>query len=946
MAYRNNYVYCQSIPTNVMRLFAYLLLILFPASLFAQVFGGNPPSLKWHQINTDTVRVIFPAGLEKQGRRVANIVNYLDANTRGSIGNRKRKVNIVLQNQTLESNGYVALGPFRSEFYLNPPPNPDLGSLKWEEQLSIHEYRHVLQNSNFDQGASKVLSYIFGQMGLAAATSIAVPNWFWEGDAVTMETALSSQGRGRLPSFFDGFRALSLENRNYSYMKMRNGSYVDYTPNHYPLGYLMSMYGREHYGRMCWKDITTDAVRYRGLFYPMSRSMKKHTGENVVGFYHKMLDECQADWNNYAKDSAVPGATLIKAPRTVTNYKYIYTIQPGQWIVYKDSYKTVAGFYIIDSTGHQDLVTRPGIQFDDYFGYKNGRLVWTEARYDPRWGWKDYSVIKLYDRATGKKKTLTKGTRYFSPDINAEGTKIIAAYSLSSQNFGLQLLDAANGKVIATLPNPQNWYYTYPKFSADEQHIISAVRNVKGEMAMVWQSISSGETELLTPFSFNMLSIPNVQHDTIYYTASYKDVDNIYALTLADKQLHQVTNHDNGVLHGTVEDRGVVFSGFTSKGYQLYTDSITWKPIDASVNYHSKWLRPDFQEGGDILSTVPDKDYKITAYRKSTKLINLHSWLPSFNDPDYSLTIYGDNILNTASTTLGYTYNRNEGSSALSGNLIYGALFPYLQGGATYTFNRSDLYGNRGRLYWNEMDVHGGITIPLTLSRGMYSRSISFSSMYHYLERYPQGNFKFLHPSLQYLGNSFVFYNARKKATQNLFTHFGQYLLLSYNHSLDHLFAEQFYGRFDLYLPGLSQNHNLILQAAFQQRDTMRNYSFSDNFSYARGYNKPYYKWVYKLGLNYHFPIAYPDWGFGQLLYFMRVRANLFYDYSRSYNYLNNSHNQYTSAGTEVFFDTKIGNVLPFSFGFRYSHLFDRDPADNAKDRFTFIIPIQQLFNY
>ncbi|HUP12016.1 MAG TPA: hypothetical protein VM187_07390 [Niastella sp.] len=31
--------------------------------LQAQQFGGHPPSTKWNQINNDTVRVVFPAGL-------------------------------------------------------------------------------------------------------------------------------------------------------------------------------------------------------------------------------------------------------------------------------------------------------------------------------------------------------------------------------------------------------------------------------------------------------------------------------------------------------------------------------------------------------------------------------------------------------------------------------------------------------------------------------------------------------------------------------------------------------------------------------------------------------------------------------------------------------------------------------------------------------------------
>ncbi|MVT10445.1 TolB family protein [Chitinophaga tropicalis] len=932
-----------------MRTLSCLLFIFLPITLLAQQFGGNPPSLKWQQINNDTVRIIFPRGLELQGQRVANLVSYMERNNRTTIGGMHKKVSIVLQNQTLESNGYVMMGPFRSEFYMTPPPSStDLGSLHWEDQLSIHEYRHVLQNSNFRQGASRVVSYILGEMGQAAATNISVPNWFWEGDAVTMETALSQQGRGRLPSFFDGFRALAQEEKNYSFMKMRNGSYKDYVPNHYNLGYLMSMYGREHYGQAFWKGITTDAVRYRGVFYPFSQSLKRHTGRNVVGFYKDMLKEYQPLWRKYEEESH-PGKALLPAPCVVTNYKYIYAVQPGKWVVLKGSYQKIPGFYLLDSTGKEELLTRPGINFDDYFSYRNGRLVWAEARFDPRWSWKDYSVVKRYDIATGKTVTLTRGTRYFSPDISADGKRVVVAVTLPSQQFSLQLLDGETGAVTATLPNPENWYYTFPKFSADERSVISAVRNRLGQMAMIRQDIATGERELLTPFGYTVLGIPAVVHDTVYYTAAYKDADNVYAI--ADKKIWQVTQHPNGVLHAAVDDvsQQVIYSGFGTKGYALYTlpvEKENWTQIDTGHNYHSAWLRPEFNEGGDILTNAPHNAYPVTTYSKGHKLFNFHSWLPTFDDPDYNVTLYGDNILNTASTSIGYTYNRNEGSSALGANFLYGAWFPYVQAGATYTFNRSDIFGSRGRLYWHEMDLHGGLTVPLNFSSGLFARSLSFSSMYHYLERYPQGNFKFRNPSLQYIGNTLVFNNQRIRAQQHIYSHFGQYLVASYNRSINNVFAEQLYGRLDLYLPGLFPSHSLVLQGAYQRRDTSLNYSYTDNFSYARGYNDPFYEYIYKVGVNYHFPLVYPDWGFGQMLYFMRIRANLFYDYSRAYDFLNGRHNRYSSAGTEVFFDTKIGNVLPFTFGVRYSHLFDQDPSDNAKQRFSFILPLQQLLSY
>lgn len=92
-----------------------LWLLIF-GNVFAQQFGGNPPSLKWKQLNTDTARIIFPVGLDSQANRVAAVIHYMAQQKPVSLGDKLNKINIVLQNQTTIANGYVGLGPFRSEF--------------------------------------------------------------------------------------------------------------------------------------------------------------------------------------------------------------------------------------------------------------------------------------------------------------------------------------------------------------------------------------------------------------------------------------------------------------------------------------------------------------------------------------------------------------------------------------------------------------------------------------------------------------------------------------------------------------------------------------------------------------------------------------------------------------------------------------------------------------
>ncbi len=241
--------------------------------------------MRWKQINTDTARVIFPVGLDSAAQRVASFVSRLSLQDQLSLGKKFKKIDIVLQNQPVITNGYVSMGPFRSEFYTTPSPdNYDPSSLSWLTQLTVHEYRHVQQYNNFDKGLSAVMKKLFGQEGYALAVNAAVPNWFFEGDAVYSESLLAPHGRGTLPFFLKAFPALWQSGKEYSWMKIRNGSFKDYVPNHYDLGYLLVNYGAKQYGYDFWRKVTGDASAYKGIFYPMQKAVQQHAGISYKDF--------------------------------------------------------------------------------------------------------------------------------------------------------------------------------------------------------------------------------------------------------------------------------------------------------------------------------------------------------------------------------------------------------------------------------------------------------------------------------------------------------------------------------------------------------------------------------------------------------------------------------------------------------------------------------------
>ena len=133
----------------------------------AQQFGATPANTRWKQINTDTARIIYPAGQDSIAQHIAAIIRLEQQQYAGTIGNRVHKINIVLRNELTYFNGYVGLGPYRSEYYLLPQQNAfELGSQSAADLLAVHEYRHVEQYNNFRKGLSKIGHIHHRQIGV------------------------------------------------------------------------------------------------------------------------------------------------------------------------------------------------------------------------------------------------------------------------------------------------------------------------------------------------------------------------------------------------------------------------------------------------------------------------------------------------------------------------------------------------------------------------------------------------------------------------------------------------------------------------------------------------------------------------------------------------------------------------------------------------------------
>ncbi len=157
--------------------------------------------------------------------------------------------------------------------------------------------------------------------------------------------------------------------------------------------------------------------------------------------------------------------------------------------------------------GNGPQIACEDISLDSYFSYRNGRVVYAAYQPDIRWRWEDYSVIKWLDVNTNQQRTLTSKSHYFAPDITEDGTQIVAVQVVPGAPSELHLLNSADGALIKKLPNPDQLFYTYPKFFGNGQ-VLSAVRNPKGGMSLGLINTTDGSTEYPAAFFHECDRVP------------------------------------------------------------------------------------------------------------------------------------------------------------------------------------------------------------------------------------------------------------------------------------------------------------------------------------------------------------------------------------------------------------------------------------------------------
>mgnify|MGYP000830297406 FL=1 len=354
-------------PAPMRRFAAILFLLGFlffggkPARAQYYSWGADAAALRWKHLRTEDVRVVFPDTASALAHRTLYYIQAVRPTITHGFSHPPLKIPFVLHTENFQSNGLVMWMPKRIEFLTTP--SVDSYSMPWVKQLVAHEYRHAVQYNNLNRGLIRILSYLIGQQGSTVGL-LFMPLWALEGDAVMNETEMSSYGRGRQPRFTIEYRALG-----YEVLRRRNcdkwfcGSFRDFVPDHYQMGYQMVAYGYDRYGDGIWDKTLRYGVRNAYMLtFSTSVALRKFygTGEGIL--FRDAFADLNRFWDSLPKvtDS---GRTLTSLPeKNYTTYTHPVSLNDTTLVALKTDFDRPSRLVAVDSrTGRERRRTWTGL---------------------------------------------------------------------------------------------------------------------------------------------------------------------------------------------------------------------------------------------------------------------------------------------------------------------------------------------------------------------------------------------------------------------------------------------------------------------------------------------------------------------------------------------------------------------------------------------------------
>jgi len=889
-----------------------LSVFIFLLFFFNEVSAQMSPGTKFKKIDTEHYEVIFPDNMANQAGELASQLDknydYINVSL-GLKGNYK--ISIILNNKVAVSNAYVTLAPEYGMFYTLPPQLNihELYYDNWLKLLAVHETRHAAQFHKLNHGFNRFLYIVFGDLGLAAGMGLSAPGWFFEGDAVFMETALTGFGRGRLASFPLLTRSMLLSGETPDYEQMYLGSDLIEYPNIYEFGYLMTAWLRQQYGDDVYDDILNESSSWDGLVGPYGFHLGVYTktGKSLFENYNDLLGYLTKTWKLQLKDLNLTTFETVKtAPKSYfTNY---YSPQPDHSnnfgsagiIAYKKGKFNRGAIVQISAEGREKIVAFTGA-LSGSVSINSKSIFWSEVQPDIRWS-ESVSALKCYDRSRQKVFTIPTNGRIFAPSVSADDRHVAAMEVEPNGDTWLVVFEKTTGPKIALVLRdkvkaPAGLLWQTPRFGDNPQKVALVESGPEGKTIIVYDLVAKQFYRSFRHMK-HQVSDPYIFDNFIAFHSDIKGIDNIF-VTDEEGKIRQITSVALGAFYPAIsaDRKHLYFSSFTRMGYDIARMPLapeTWQPVgEKDLEEKTMFDHTDpskKNQAGSIFNDPGIEEHKISHYSDLANFFNFHSRyidpIAYLVDGDIKLGLISANKLQTQFVDLAYTYRTLEDSHTGMAAWTFAGWFPLVSVGGLYG-NRNYMAPDLNAYSWTEKGGYAEVALPFLFSRGPVTQRIyalagtsaisigDFTSTAAGVES-PNGS--------NYSAIWVVQYTLELSGNPRLFDH--PYFNLGWSVSNKPRFSwfnergwswdeSAFFS-----IPGFFNNNRITIAGAGSQKSPEGAQDMTSlQTDLARAALQYPYTQRYSVSAEYGLPLAYPDKNLWHILYFKQARLNLFYEH-------------------------------------------------------------------
>lgn len=687
---------------KTLRTFCILLfmLLFLSGAAYAQYFYGvtDPGSERWMSISGEHYQVIYPVGKDSLARAALASLEALSPDSFEGSGRvpGKKPFPVVLHPYYVQSNGTVVWAPKRMELNTLAPTGgyPQL----WLDQLALHESRHVAQMRSLERGFISFMGVLAGEQATGIAAGLYTPKWFLEGDAVVAETENSNSGRGRQASFLAYYRASLLQGRTRSWNRWRFGSFKDYTPDHYALGYLLNTTARmkTNNPNLGW-DVTR--VMVRNFWNPLVRDVafRKVTGYTPRELMRESERLYTEMWREELEerapaDKAEPIASAGSGDGWYSEFVSLVAANDTTFYLQQRSAKENAKLIKI-VLGRDGGVTRTELATQssgimENLVYADSTLYWNEVEFHPRWSGAAYANLFSLNIATGESSRITRRSYLDNPDAASapsciaghSGTLLTAVELFPTGESGATLL-SADGERLRIIKAPSGMEMKEAALLGDSLYCTMVSKEGIGLYSTHveesgWRCLIEPQHASMSKITITELPFSHKERleRVICFVSDASGVSGIYGVSLESGIVKQLYASAYGCSNPNIAGGRIFMTEMTLTGADLvaFTPDAPSAPglyrrLPEEYKYQmaetlasqvearrdvagasAESAAGDSTAGMQALAEAPSSASSAAPvakrYRKGAHLFNFHSWAPLWVDPDRLLSLSYDHF--------------------------------------------------------------------------------------------------------------------------------------------------------------------------------------------------------------------------------------------------------------------------------------------------------------